>query len=350
MDSNAHLLAEHLSEQNGVEVFVTENATPQTPHPDLKGKIQILPLPEVKSKVVPSAIKALHKYNKQYQFEVTYSSRSSALSNLLLATFGQKRIRHIAYRGTGAKIRKWDPTYYLGILNPAVSHVVCETEHIKCYLLNFFPSEKLSVHPKPYHLSWVEDALAHPQKTPLKTTSVMRIVMVGNTAGRPYKGLRFLMKALQHLNNPSLHFTFIGDYDQEDQDLALSSSPSSFSFLGPRPSEEALRYISGADCLVLPSLRDASPRVLREAMALKKATIVINIEGAKDLVIPEVTSLMVPHANIATLADAIQWMKEHPYKRAEMGRAGREHIENTFSSDKWLKAITPIFLRFGYQR
>ena len=73
----------------------------------------------VLAKVNLSVIRLLRRYTKQYHFDLTYSPGSSGLSNVLMATLGLGT-KNVAYRGTGARVRRTDPTYYLGILNPRV--------------------------------------------------------------------------------------------------------------------------------------------------------------------------------------------------------------------------------------
>ena len=61
--------------------------------------------------------------------------------NALFASIGTgRRISHTEVRRL--KLKRFDPTYYLGILNPAVEHVVCETKDIEEYLSRFIARKK----------------------------------------------------------------------------------------------------------------------------------------------------------------------------------------------------------------
>ena len=58
------------------------------------------------------------------------------------------------------------------------------------------------------------------------------------------------------------------------------------------------------------------------------------IPGCRDAIIPNVTGLLVPPKNPEKLADAIQYLIEHPIKRKAMGEAGRQLAERKFKIEK----------------
>lgn len=110
-------------------------------------------------------------------------------------------------------------------------------------------------------------------------------------------------------------------------------------FVGETP--EAMPYMAGTDVYVLPSWRDASPRVVREAMSLSLPTIVSDIPGSRDLILPGQTGLLAPAQDAKALSEAIRWMLTHPEERRAMGRQGRERIARDFSP----AAYTGLFAR-----
>ena len=56
--------------------------------------------------------------------------------------------------------------------------------------------------------------------------------------------------------------------------------------------------------------------------------------GCRDAIIPDETGLLTPVRNAEKLADALQWLIEHPKERAAMGRAGRALAEREFAIEK----------------
>lgn len=343
MDTTVYQLARELAKQSSFDVYIT---APNSTAPHKADNINYLPIPDLSSKFSFAAIKQIRKYCKQYHFDVIYSVSSSGLSNALFASLGTKAI-NIAYRGTGAKVRRFDPTYYLGILNPRIKHIVCENSHIQSYLSQFISGEKLSTATKPFEPAWVAEAKSNPI-VPNGAERGLRIISVGNTKGRPHKGLRTLIEAINYLNDPSIQVILVGDYEDEDYRLAMESEVRNcYHFIGSSP--QAMHYIAGADIYVLPSYRDASPRVLREAMALGLPTIVSDIEGSRDLIEEGVTGLLFEPRNHQDLAKQIQHLQANATLRKDMGKYGEERIRKVFPFSHYTEYFVDLFHRLGYK-
>ena len=81
-----------------------------------------------------------------------------------------------------------------------------------------------------------------------------------------------------------VHLTIVGEYGENDFQLARQSKTSAqIHFLGQR--SDAISFLVTSQLFILPSHRDASPRVVREAMACSVPCIVTDIPGARDLII-----------------------------------------------------------------
>lgn len=84
----------------------------------------------------------------------------------------------------------------------------------------------------------------------------------------------------------------------------------------------------------LPSYyREGVPRSLTEAAASGRAIVTTDAPGCREVVRHGVNGLLVPPRDPVALADAIQTLLENPQLRREMGRRGREIVENEFSSE-----------------
>lgn len=346
MDLIVLTLAQRLAEEELFEVYVTY---PESTEPDTATapSVHYLPLAPLSGKISWSAIKQLRAYNREYRFDAIYSVSSSGLSNALWATLGSKA-KNVGYRGTGAKVRRLDLSYYMAVLNPRLEHLVCENIHIEKYLGQFIKPEKLSTAEKPFDLAWVEEASRSPIRLALADGGVpsLSIVSVGNTKGRPHKGLRTLLEAIDLLPELDLSVVIVGDYEPSDYDYAMSQEGKpTYHFVGT--SNQALRYIAGADVYVLPSYRDASPRVLREAMALGLPTIVSDIEGSRDLIIPDETGLLFEAGNAWQLAKQIQHLLHQPELRRQMGKRGVERIRTHFAFERYVNYFRELFIRLS---
>ncbi len=86
--------------------------------------------------------------------------------------------------------------------------------------------------------------------------------------------------------------------------------------------------------ICLPSYREGFPKSLIEAAAANRAVVTTDVPGCRDAIIANKTGLLVPVKNSQKLADALQWLIEHPTKRITMGAAGRKLAEKEFRIEK----------------
>lgn len=87
-------------------------------------------------------------------------------------------------------------------------------------------------------------------------------------------------------------------------------------------------YIAAADCIVLPSYREGTARVLLEAGAMAKPVVATDVPGCRDPVAHGVTGLLCAPRSAEALAEALAAMAAlSPEERRAMGVAGRAKIE-----------------------
>lgn len=292
--------------------------------------------PAIKSKLDLKAVRAYRHLLKQFSPDITFSVSTSGLSVMLLASAGLK-IANIGYRGTQARVRRSDPFNYLAILNPRVRHVVCETLDIEQALGKLIGEKKVSTATKPYCPEWADEALENPLPYPGHNPETLKLITVGMFDGRPHKGLGVLLDAMKILADKPVELTVVGSTDPEDRKKA----PESVTFTGPR--NDALRLMPSHDLYVLPSLRDASPRTVREAQAVGVPCLVSDIPGARDLIIDGKTGMLVPPGNPQAIADAIMDMVEKRSEISSMGQNARQHIREHFSMDDYVEFHANLF-------
>lgn len=103
-------------------------------------------------------------------------------------------------------------------------------------------------------------------------------------------------------------------------------------------------FLATSHVLVHPSLGgEGLPRALTEAAASERALIATEIPGNTEVVIARETGLLVPPDNAQALADAMQWMIEHPAERLAFARAGRARIARDFSSERVAEAHAALY-------
>ncbi len=109
-------------------------------------------------------------------------------------------------------------------------------------------------------------------------------------------------------------------------------------------SDDVREHITSADCIVLPSYREGTPRTLLEAAAMGKPIITTNVVGCKEVVEHGVNGFLCEVKNAQDLALKMQDMLVlSEDQRKLMGQSGRLKMEKEFDEQiviqKYLQAI-----------
>ena len=98
---------------------------------------------------------------------------------------------------------------------------------------------------------------------------------------------------------------------------------------------EDMRAVFAESHLVtLPSLGEGLPTVLLEAAACSRAIVATDVPGCRDVVQHGFNGLLVPPKNSKALADALKQLLVDKHKRIQMGRNGRQLIEERFDNHR----------------
>ena len=109
-------------------------------------------------------------------------------------------------------------------------------------------------------------------------------------------------------------------------------------------SDDVREHIASADCIVLPSYREGTPRSLLEAAAMAKPIITTNVTGCKEVVEHGVNGFLCEAKNAQDLALKMnEMLLLSEDQRRLMGQRGRLKMEKEFDEQiviqKYLKAI-----------
>ena len=112
--------------------------------------------------------------------------------------------------------------------------------------------------------------------------------------------------------------------------------------------QNVIAEIEKADCVVLPSYREGTPRSLLEAMASGKPIITTNVPGCKDVIEDGCNGFICEAKNVESLANAMEKILVlDSQSLMKMGQKGREFVENRFDEqivvEKYLKEIFTKF-------
>ncbi len=101
------------------------------------------------------------------------------------------------------------------------------------------------------------------------------------------------------------------------------------------PTDDVRPFLRAADCVVLPSYREGTSRVLLEAAAMAKPIVTTDVPGCREVVSHGVNGLLCRARDAGALADAMREIITSPVARlADMGAAGRAKVIAEFSQER----------------
>jgi glycosyltransferase involved in cell wall biosynthesis len=164
------------------------------------------------------------------------------------------------------------------------------------------------------------------------------------------KGHEYLIAAAQHAvrDNPRLQFLLVGDgllaieLRRQVERAGLSEH---FRFAGLVAPEKIPAYLAAMDIVVHTSLREGLARVLPQALIAGKPVISYDVDGAREVVIPDETGCLLPPREIAGLAKAIVRLAADSELRERLGRAGRERFTNQFRHETMTAELRILYAR-----
>jgi glycosyltransferase involved in cell wall biosynthesis len=163
---------------------------------------------------------------------------------------------------------------------------------------------------------------------------------------RPGKGLEVLVAAAPAVlaAHPRARFAVVGDgpaRPELEARTAAGGVGEALAWTGFRRDVPAL--LAAADLFVLPSLDDAFPTAILEAMAAGLPVVATRAGGIPEIVDDGATGLLVPPGDAAALARAVSALLADPAARRALGEAGRRRAGERFSTAAWLGRLQRVY-------
>ncbi|MCB0434942.1 MAG: glycosyltransferase family 4 protein, partial [Mangrovimonas sp.] len=133
------------------------------------------------------------------------------------------------------------------------------------------------------------------------------------------------------------------------QDKLSEQSKLSVQYLSEIPYKEVKHYIEQSQVVVLPSYAEAFPMTWLETLAMEKPLVSSNIGWAKELMIDGLTGFTVNPRNHNHYADKIVALLRNPALCEQLGKAGRKHVEQNFSTKKIIPQNIEFYERVIHQ-
>ncbi len=147
---------------------------------------------------------------------------------------------------------------------------------------------------------------------------------------------------------PNVRFLFVGDGILSERlrgRIAALGLEEHFQFMGLVPPERVPELIGAMDIVVHASLREGLARVLPQALIAGKPAVSYDIDGAREVVLPEVTGLLVPPQDVAGLSAALGRLAADPALRQRMGAEGQARWTDVFRHERMSASLRALYER-----
>ncbi len=164
------------------------------------------------------------------------------------------------------------------------------------------------------------------------------------------KGHADVIEAARHLVRlaPEVRFLFVGDgvlADRLREQIRTLGLNEYFQFTGLVSPERVAELIGAVDVVVHASLREGLARVLPQALIAGKPVVSYDIDGAREVVLPEVTGFLVPPRNVDGLVTSLGRLVRDPRLRERLGREGQARWKDVFRHERMSEALRALYKR-----
>jgi glycosyltransferase involved in cell wall biosynthesis len=147
--------------------------------------------------------------------------------------------------------------------------------------------------------------------------------------------------------NPKVRFVWIGDGILRDKLVAALEQRgirSSFILTGLVAPDRIPELLNAVDGVIHPSVREGLARVLPQALLTGRTVISYDVDGAREVVLPETGILLKPR-DLEGLEYAITDLAADPARRAAMGQEGRRRFANQFRHETMTRQLRALYER-----
>ncbi len=180
-----------------------------------------------------------------------------------------------------------------------------------------------------------------------ENSDVPEFLFVGETENR-HKGFRVLLQSLEDLMKRGKDFRLrvvngnSPDSKYTKRLIRKHNLDEKVDFLGRVETLELVEEYNSATAVVVPSLHEGFGLPAIEAMSCG-TPLVATTSGALSEIVSSEAGILVPPKNPEKLTDGLSEVMEDPEKRKEMGKRGREKVENNFTWREAAKDVVEVY-------
>lgn len=146
---------------------------------------------------------------------------------------------------------------------------------------------------------------------------------------------------------PQARFLFVGDgilREQYAREIHAAGLTEYFQFTGLVPPERIPELIAAMDVVVHTSLREGLARALAQGVLAGKPVVSFDIDGAREIVLPDVTGFLLPPCDEPALERALTALARDQGLRQRLGQGGQSRFAEVFRHQNATARIREIYL------
>ncbi len=164
------------------------------------------------------------------------------------------------------------------------------------------------------------------------------------------KGHTYVIQAAREVVRrcPQARFLFVGDgilRQQLSQEITQAGLDGFFHFTGLVSPARIAPLIGAMDVLVHASLREGLARALPQALIAGKPVISYDVDGAREVVIPDETGYLLAPRSIEPMAQALVELARDPARRQRLGATGRVRFTDQFRHEEMTRQLRALYER-----
>lgn len=164
------------------------------------------------------------------------------------------------------------------------------------------------------------------------------------------KGHEYLIRAARAVadRNANVRFVLIGDgilREQLEQQIADTGLSDHFIFTGLVEPARIPELINACDIVAHTSVWEGLARVLPQGLISGKPVVSYDVDGAREVIVPNETGFLLPRESITELSEALSALVESPQLREQLGSTGRERFTDRFRHQTMTRELREVYRR-----
>ena len=173
-------------------------------------------------------------------------------------------------------------------------------------------------------------------------------VLVTVAVLRPPKGIQFMVRALPKIldAHPNTYYLIVGGGSHHAallEEVDQAGVKERVIFAGMR--QDVPRLLASSDVFILPTLTEALPTVLAEAMAAQLPVIASRVGGVPEMITDGQNGVLVEPGDVNALAKAAIQLLDQPELRARLAQQGWGTVNQKFSVERQVDQLKELYLR-----